>query len=824
MWTSHRHVPLFLLILCLGVLGCIPHPEQALPDGIRQVPLDPGSVLGQTFVARANGLNGYSVHLELDGQAAGTLRFSLRESPGSSENLHQTEIDLKAVQNPGPIEFLFPAIPNSNNNSYYAAIELTGTGSMAIRTVPGASYLDGALYIDRAPQNAQMAFGLRYASGYALLGLLGESITWIGFTAVGLFLFIWPGWVLISEVNNPNNLPKMAQFGLAAGFGLALYPVIFLWADVIGFRLGRLTAGAPALVATGWVIWKLLRGEVAKLGLKVRRWNWRSVSIIDLILWVAILLIFWTRFYAVRGVEAPLWGDSVQHAVITQLITENGGLFESWLPYAPFKSLTVHYGFSVGAAVLAWFTGLESPQATLIFGQLLNVLAVVAIYPLAVKVSKGSKIAGLGAVAAAGLLSPMPAFFVNWGRYAQLYGQAILPVAIWFIWELAEAKKMRWGSLVFVVVTLAGMMLSYYRVPYYLLTFLLAWALFWGRVQWKFELKTWVVRVLRIGAGGLFALLVFLPWGLRISQGQLADALVGGVVAGSPVDRVIQEYRLWRELLTYVPLPLLLISTASLIWSLVKRQAAVLAVGFWVLLLASLVGMSLLRVPGTNLMQTFAIQIALYIPVGILVAWLLAQVQAWLQAQNSRSGLAVLYGLLLLGMLFGAADQQAILDTDTFALVTRPDLDAFQWIENNTGEDAVFLVEGFRIYEGFSAVGADAGWWIPLYTGRQNVIPPQYALLNEEPIDPGYLQNILDLLASFEGDAQGHVLNVENFCTLDITHVYIGQRQGEVGFIAEQLYSPEAFLSDPNFDLVYHKDRVHIFEGSPALCQESPQS
>ncbi len=120
---------------------------------------------------------------------------------------------------------------------------------------------------------------------------------------------------------------------------------------------------------------------------------------------------------------------------MTQLMLDNGGLFKSWLPYAQYNSLTVQFGFSAFTALFAWLTGLGSVKATLIVGQVLNGLAVLVLYPLAVRIAKGNRWAGIGAVLVAGLLMPMPAFYVNWGRYAQLAGQTILPVAFWLIWE-----------------------------------------------------------------------------------------------------------------------------------------------------------------------------------------------------------------------------------------------------------------------------------------------------------------------------------------------------------------------------------------------------
>ena len=139
-------------------------------------------------------------------------------------------------------------------------------------------------------------------------------------------------------------------------------------------------------------------------------------------------------------------------------------------------------------------------------------------------------------------------------------------------------------------------------------------------------------------------------------------------------------------------------------------------------------------------------------------------------------------------------------------------------IRENTPAETRFLVEGFRIYDGRSAVGADAGWWIPLLAGRANTMPPQYALLNERPIDPDYSRNVVALVAGLEANSPATTEGMRLLCEQGITHVYIGQSQGKVGFAAPQLFAPEDFAPQPAFDLVYHEDRVYVFAFDRATC------
>jgi hypothetical protein len=530
-------------------------------------------------------------------------------------------------------------------------------------------------------------------------------------------------------------------------------------------------------------------------------------------------LVFAARIRAIHSLEAPMWGDSVQHAAIAQLLVDNGGLFNSWQPYAPYGTLTVHFGFSAAAALFAWVAGVSATQATLVVGQIINALAILALYPLAVRLAGGNRWAGVGALLAAGLLSPMPAFYVNWGRYAQLAGQAVLPASLWLLWEAAEAGRPDWKAIGLAGLALAGMMLNYYRMPFYYATFVLAWLLGWGLPRWRADVRRWLGGAARLLAVAGVALALLLPWGFRVSGARLADVVGAGVARGSPLERVLADYAAWQTLDTYVPPLLLVLSLAGLAWSLVRGRWVVAAAGLWVAGLASLVAAGLIRLPGANLMQNFAVLIALYMPAGLLAGWLIGSVAAAFESWGAALARPALAAAILASAGVAAWRQQRLVQPMTYAIVTRPDLRAMDWIRANTAPDARFLAEGFRIYEGQSAVGSDAGWWIPMLADRANTMPPQYALVNEAPIQPDYSRRVVELVASLETASPGSPEGVRLLCANGVTHIYVGQRQGLASVEKIQLFSPGELSASPAFRLVYHQDRVYIFALAPDECQ-----
>ncbi|MCI0519002.1 MAG: hypothetical protein L0Z70_01950, partial [Chloroflexi bacterium] len=160
-----------------------------------------------------------------------------------------------------------------------------------------------------------------------------------------------------------------------------------------------------------------------------------------------------------------------------------------------------------------------------------------------------------------------------------------------------------------------------------------------------------------------------------------------------------------------------------------------------------------------------------------------------------------------------------VADPNRFALLSRPDLRAMRWMDANLPTPARILVEGFPIYGDTSAVGSDGGWWISLLAGRENTLPPQYAMLNEAPVPDGYTQDAVDLVNQLAyrvnlDSPQGLTL----LCRYRISHVYIGQSQGLTGAGALQLFSPREVERQPALRAVYAQDRVRIYALETSAC------
>lgn len=819
--AAGRRLVLPLLLLVAALLGgCAPGWVQGAQETTSQrLTLTQGHSVGQTFVARHGGLNAVQVFLEpVTACTAGTLRLELLPEPGAGEVLATATLPLASVTAPGYYALALPQQRASNGRYYYARLSLADAActAVAIGAAPATTYLQGSAYSDDRPFDAQTAFRLTHDRGGMVLDLLSWAVGSLGVLAFAAFAFAVPGLALLLWATGGQRPAPPLLLAGAGGLGLALYPLLMVWADQVGVRLGALYALLPGAAGLLYLAFAL---RAARRGLPGRLRAWaRSETVWAHLMALAVLgLVVLTRLLAVRGLDGPSWGDSVQHAAQAQLLVDNGGLFRSWEPYAPYTSLTTHFGFATVAALLQWGLGWDVLRATLIAGQLVNVLAVLGWYPLAVRLAGGQRWAGVGAMLVAGLISPTPADYANWGRFAQLAGQAVLPVALWLLVEALDRPRRGWWPAALGGVALAGMALCYYRMPYYYAPFVAGWLLVWGLPVLRRRWREWLRAAGQLAVTAGAALLLLVPWALRVAGAKLVASVETGTRTVYTWAKVAAEYDIWRHVALYLPLALLGAAAVAVIAMLLRRRWQAAGAGLWALGLGGLVATRLVNLPGANLIDNFAVMIAFYMPVGLLCGWLLAEAAAVAKAHARRVAQPLL-SVVVLGLgLWGARDRLATMEP-SFVMVTRPDVQAMRWVTAYTPPSARFLVEGFRIYNGRSAVGADAGWWLPLMAGRANTMPPQYALLNEAPEDPGYSTAVVDLVKGLETAGVGSPEGLSLLCRAGVTHVYLGQGQGSVGSGAVQLYSAAELANAPGLTEVYHHDLVRIYALADGAC------
>ena len=148
-----------------------------------------GESVGQTFIARYDGLSGVEVHiatLRLEANPGrGTLVMHLRDGPTSSTDLATATIPPSQTLDPDPwYTFSFSPIEYSRDRSYFLSVESPdGTPGKALTLLwfqpapRGDPYADGAAYRNGQPTKGDLAFGLLYSAPplQVWTAMLGEA-------------------------------------------------------------------------------------------------------------------------------------------------------------------------------------------------------------------------------------------------------------------------------------------------------------------------------------------------------------------------------------------------------------------------------------------------------------------------------------------------------------------------------------------------------------------------------------------------------------------------------------------------------------------------
>jgi hypothetical protein len=643
---------------------------------------------------------------------------------------------------------------------------------------------------------------------------MGEAFSIIraimGAVGLALLLLILPGWGLLRWAWRNQPLSWGEEVGLAASLSLALYPIVTLWFYQLGLQPGPWVGWGLGVV--GLALWLWSHRQPSLRSPAGSWWDWQYAPNYTLAVLIAALVI--TRLLPIQAMVAPAWGDSVHHTVIVQLILDHGGLFQSWAPYAPLATFSYHFGFHTVMASWAWSSGTDAAQAVLVGAQMLNVVAVLALYPLAVRLAGGNRWAGVVAVLAAGLLFQTPAFYVNWGRYTQLAGQAILPGLLW-TFDLWWTEKMRPTRrlLVLVVCLGAGLVLTHYRIAAIAGAAGFAWAL-WALWQYRRQPREWIQRTLwSVGAAVLIALIV-LPWGLVIRSARLP--YVAGVVAQQGLDPALAQGDLvaWGTADLFYTRFGWLVAVSALLLALLRRPKVAVVLGLWCLFTFLVTNPYLLGLPGSGLVNNFTLVIGAYLPIALALGWLAAEGERLLPATTTvRLTLLVLVALLI---GYGVRQQVQIVDP-FFQMVTPADERALAWVEQNTPVDARFLVNGFLAYGDTVVVGSDAGWWLPYYTRRATTVPPiSYTteLLNPDVDRQALRQLIIDLDAS-----QGEPAALQRIlCQAEITHLYLGDRQGQVGYGATPSIPVAWLVDNRDFERLHQEGQAQVWAFERGVC------
>ena len=475
------------------------------------------------------------------------------------------------------------------------------------------------------------------------------------------------------------------------------------------------------------------------------------------------------RFWQARDLLLPNWVDSQHHVLIIRKMIEFGGLPSTLEPYLP-GPFYYHFGFHAVGALFSVLSGLDPAASVLMLGQVINACVGLAVYALAKQLSKDWRIGLLAAVFVT-FVTKMPGYYLTWGRYTLLIGVMILPVAIAeaiHAWENHD----KWWKLAGLSLLTAGTLLSHYFTAFLFVLFLALVGLQWLIETISAKSANWK-PIASVAISTLAGLVLASRWYYRIFVYSSAAArpVFRMMETGTLKDSLDYLYYLIGPLSGYILIGLCLI---GLVWSAFKIKKISFPVwAILVLFLALPTGFRLMNFRYDYFALIVFVPIAITAAFGIV--WMFSKL-------ISRKGIAtaiILLAALALG-ISGAWQNADAVNSETI-LATRSDLEALEWINTHTPEDARFFVNttnwGYGIHR-----GVDGGGWILPITGRWSLAPTVFFPFGGDEI-------IMEVWADWSKRA-----SKVNTCGVDFWELvqeadldYIYVRQGTTGIQAQTL-------------------------------------
>jgi len=524
-----------------------------------------------------------------------------------------------------------------------------------------------------------------------VLWLVGGLARW----GVALsILLVVPGWWLHQYIPAPSS-SRVGRLLLGAAVGPTLVAVIYMLAATVGVAI-------PVWLLEWWLpvvavlalrrLWPMLRDSVW-----VAPGYWWGL----LALLVAVL-VAWTRYAQIAGLVFPPWVDAVHHALLIRVAYEQGHAPWSLLPYLPVTHLPYHSGYHSISAALLHASGLTPADLVAVLldgGQVLNVLAVASVAALAWVWWRHWPAVIMAAVVV-GLIAIMPAYYLSWGRYTLLMGMTWLPLAMLAIESLWHDTSAR--GWVWVAIVLAGLSLVH------MVVFVMALA--WGAAC--------LVRYLRFPRHAMWAaalaLLVTLPWWWFVASQARAGAGASAMhVVGNSTQNAFIEGLFWARNNRWL-VPALIVAGW---WGIRQRRLQIVQLLLWMLVVILLANPVLIGLPYLSFFTNETVITAMYVPMGLTIAWLCS----WVAMRGVRWQIIVVLAMTVLALM-SANDLQHVVNNETI-IATADDRNALQWIATNLPQDAVILTNASGWMWQIDR-GSDGGWWALPLTGRQVTTPP----------------------------------------------------------------------------------------------------
>jgi hypothetical protein len=250
-------------------------------------------------------------------------------------------------------------------------------------------------------------------------------------------------------------------------------------------------------------------------------------------------------------------------------------------------------------------------------------------------------------------------------------------------------------------------------------------------------------------------------------------------------------------------IPVLGLSAAALVIGLFRKDRVVWFLAAWTGILL----ISTLRIFSGWVTDLVSITISLFIPISISAGWLVWQLID-LSLRHKLMLPAIIFPVFMLGLSFYGGSATSDLYTPQSGFVTRADIDAMNWIGQNTPVDATFMVNTLHFsFSESGVIGSDAGYWLPYLAGRKTVtIPMSYSI--ERMQSPDTLLHLakMDKINNNFTSQQA----VQELRLAGVSYVYLGEIGGR-----NNPSQVKTMLQSPDYQAIYLKENIGVFQLLP---------
>jgi len=794
----HTHLSLVKVILVLtsicSITACVsledPETSQDIHNEAIGI-LGKDSSVGQTFVSRRSRLSGVILWLKTS-ENSGPITFEVLTSDSGSPPHFIT----KFVPEEGENRIEIPPQTDLPGQEYYIRLSNSSGGTSVLGRTEN-NYHEGSAYVDNNPVPGDIYFTATY--DYDWKALVQDLIGLIGSWKIHLQIFILivvPGWILLEVTNLQKHLDPGELISASTGISLALIPMTMLWTTILKIQWSSLAVKIITIV--------LLLVSLLLIFQKIKRKPYKNIypSLPSFIqspithLFIIFLITYFIRFAMIRDLTMPSWVDSIHHSIITKAIVNYGGFPGNYLPLIPKEGSYYHSGFHSIIAAFHWITDLEIPEIMLISGQTLNALLIFGVYAIS-KTVIGDRGSSVCAALITGLFSTMPAYYASWGRYTQLAGLLVLPIAFIAIKQTHNnsTQKSRW--ILVGTITIGGLFLIHYRVTIFLVFLIGA---YWTASLYRYnkttfqKLKKSILITIIIG---LSAIILILLWLIPTIQ-SFAFPLGSQWFKGRDY---IQELH-WNYFSPVYGIPILILAGLGLLMGIYKRKRFSIILMVWVLLLFVTANSGYFRIPfPAGFINQSSVEIIQFIPISIFAGFFIKYTWDWMDNKLPSKWKKIwrYFSILcfILAALFGARKMLPILNPNTI-LFRNSDYDSIKWIQENIPLDEAIVINptgwGYGLY-----MGRDGGYWISPITGHQTIPPNVLYGLNKQNRDS--VNTFVETLLPIGKEPDRIWTHCREY---NYKYIFIGAKGG--------IFSPETLIESPLFELMNQQQNNWVFK------------